>query len=398
MVVLILPVGSAHGWGNCGRGLTRELALRGDVHLIPSRPLRPDNFSSEIEFAFFASLTGRLRELTGPQENWPDRVDHPVIAGVGLSDDFLPYWKKPLGKPTVGYTFIEYGSIRPEALENARRHFDCILTGSSWCTETLKRHGIPTGTVLQGIDPETFSPRPQHRKMLRDHFVVFSGGKFEFRKGQDLVIRAFKVLSERHRDVVLIAAWHNYSQKADVSMIGTKYLTLPPPPAEEERADYRFFVHRLLQANGVDVNRVILIPRRQQETMVSVYHETDIGLFPSRCESGTNLVLMEYMACGKPVIASWVGGHRDIVTDENALIVRSSTPVHYQEAQSPNPPYDWDDPSLDELIEKLEWAYQNRDAVRPLGDRAATDMSQRTWARMAEDVESRLCGRRPLCD
>ena len=39
--------------------------------------------------------------------------------------------------------------------------------------------------------------------------MLFSGGKFEFRKGQDLVLKAFSVLSKKHPDMVLLTAWHN---------------------------------------------------------------------------------------------------------------------------------------------------------------------------------------------
>jgi hypothetical protein len=37
--------------------------------------------------------------------------------------------------------------------------------------------------------------------------VVFSGGKLEHRKGQDLVIRAFVRFVQRHPDAVLVTAW-----------------------------------------------------------------------------------------------------------------------------------------------------------------------------------------------
>ncbi len=39
--------------------------------------------------------------------------------------------------------------------------------------------------------------------------MVFSGGKFELRKGQDVVIRAYRVLQDRHPDVMLVNAWFN---------------------------------------------------------------------------------------------------------------------------------------------------------------------------------------------
>ena len=61
-------------------------------------------------------------------------------------------------------------------------------------------------------------------------------------------------------------------------------------------------------------------PELQRE----LYRNTDVGVFPNRCEGGTNLVLMEYMACGKPVIASCTSGHRDIVSEEMRFLLKRS--------------------------------------------------------------------------
>ena len=45
--------------------------------------------------------------------------------------------------------------------------------------------------------------------MFDDRFVIFSGGKLEYRKGQDIVIAAFKIFQKRHPEALLITAWHN---------------------------------------------------------------------------------------------------------------------------------------------------------------------------------------------
>jgi hypothetical protein len=39
---------------------------------------------------------------------------------------------------------------------------------------------------------------------------------------------------------------------------------------------------------------------------------TDCGLFPNRCEGGTNLVAMEYASIGRPIVANALTGHADI--------------------------------------------------------------------------------------
>lgn len=64
-------------------------------------------------------------------------------------------------------------------------------------------------TVHQGIDPCIFHVAPRSQLWL-NRFVIFSGGKLEYRKGQDIVIAAFKEFHTRHPDALLITAWHNY--------------------------------------------------------------------------------------------------------------------------------------------------------------------------------------------
>jgi hypothetical protein len=47
------------------------------------------------------------------------------------------------------------------------------------------------------------------------------------------------------------------------------------------------------------------------------------------------------------------------------------------------PPRIWHDAELEEVVEKLEWAYQNRERLAVLGARAAQDMTRFTWANTA---------------
>ena len=125
---------------------------------------------------------------------------------------------------------------------------------------------------------------------------------------------------------------------------------------------------RLLAENGMDVSRVVTLVPRANALMPRIYRNSDVGLFPNRCEGGTNLVLMEYMACGKPVVATATTGHGDIVKADNALVV-GTRGVCLHGPDRPGCP--WPEPSLDETVEKLEWVYQHRQEARALGNRAA---------------------------
>lgn len=81
----------------------------------------------------------------------------------------------------------------------------------------------------------------------------------------------------------------------------------------------------LYKINGLNPDKVITLPKKPSFQMPYIYKNTDIGLFPNRCEGGTNLMLMEYMACGKPVIASAQTGHADIIRHNNAFPIETYT-------------------------------------------------------------------------
>jgi glycosyltransferase involved in cell wall biosynthesis len=371
LVYLALPMGTAHGWGVLGRYVTRELARLAPVRLITDR-LEAGLVGDALELA-------ALRALLAPAELQPAgraiELDHPVLQCV-IDAGLTPIRPRLSGRPTVGYTFFENTAFAPASIETARQHYDVLATGSSWCTEILRQHGLDdVRTVVQGIDPTIFHPVEGGREFFADRFVVFSGGKFELRKGQDLVIAAFKILQERHDDVLLVTSWFNQWPATMRTMRASPYIRFEPPSGTVE---FRTLVEGVLAANGIDASRAIHLGLMQNPLMARVYRNSDVGLFPNRCEGGTNLVLMEYMACGGPAIATFASGHRDVLTDDNSLPLRRLRQATVRDANEPAKI--WHDAELEEIVEKLEWAYQNRGRLAELGARAARDMTRFTWA------------------
>ena len=238
------------------------------------------------------------------------RVEYPVLQAI--TDNTLRPWLINLkGTFNAGYTFFEMNVLPPQSIQNGIDKFDMIVTGSKWCEEVLRNHGLNSvTTIIQGIDPQLFNPAHSEKELFKDRFVVFSGGKFEFRKGQDIVIRAYKVLQDRHPDVMLVNAWYNPWPFSMKTMENSPYIN-----CEIMETDYLKAVNGILHANGIDLDRVITVLPKNNAQMARLYKNTDVGLFPNRCEGGTNLVLMEYMACGKPVIGGRSGGVVDAVDD-----------------------------------------------------------------------------------
>jgi glycosyltransferase involved in cell wall biosynthesis len=191
------------------------------------------------------------------------------------------------------------------------------------------------------------------------------------------VIRAFKVLQDRHPDALLITSWFNPWEFSLRTICSSPYIS-----SVSDKTNQQDLVVDLLVQNGIDQSRAIVLPPQPNSLMARIYRNTDVGIFPNRCEGGTNLVLMEYMACGKPVVASYSTGHKDVVNDANALLVRGMRAL--QISQEDKPVAVWDDPNLDETIEQLEFAYQHRDTLHSLGKQAACDLSHMTWTATAD--------------
>lgn len=375
MIYTVLPAGSFYGWGVCGKYLVKELSKISEVRLLTDN-LDIRNLGDELDFRLLKSRLISDRESEIIKTSSASRVDYPVLQCI-TGNTLEPMMPNLRGTKNVGYSFFEDNILPQTSLENGRRFFDLIVTGSSWCEEVLRNHGLQNvRTIIQGIDPTIFNPYYSEKEYFRDLFVIFSGGKFELRKGQDIVIRAFKVLQDKYKDVMLINSWFNFWPVSIKTME-----TSPHIKVSLTSGDYLTTINQILYENGIDIDRVITLPLYPNIMMGRIYRNTDIGLFPNRCEGGTNLVLMEYMACSKPVIASYNSGHKDILTDKNSIKLVDMKPISIKDNNVCRAV--WEEPGLDETIAKLEWAYNNRDSLKEIGKQAGDYLSSMTWEKTA---------------
>lgn len=308
-----LPKGDRHGWGVAGQKILNGLA--------------------------------KLVEI-----GYPTDPKHSLLMAIRGADG-LPMEYLPRGPKNVGYGFIEQGSIAQKHLHNFATYYDTVVCGSSWMQLRMKEIGIQdTRTVLQGVDYEVFKPAEPVKK---DHFTVFSGGKFEFRKGQDFVIAAMRVFMERHKDVHLLASWMNLWPITMHGMTGSRVIDY-----RSVSDDWRTQVLTTMKENGIPLDRVTLAGDGPHESMADFYRQCDVGLFPNRCEAGTNLVMSEAIACGLPVIASPMTGHKDL---------RRVISYWLEEGSECGPDQWWAPFEIDEMLTHLENSYQNRQRARIYG-------------------------------
>jgi glycosyltransferase involved in cell wall biosynthesis len=376
MIYAVLPTGSFHGWGVCGKYIVKELSRVEDVRLV-TEGLDFVNIQDEFDYRLLNSRIVSGEENRQIREGIVTFVDCPVLQNI-VDKSLRPALPTFRGSWNVGYTFFEDNLLSPEYIENGRRFHDVLVTGSSWCEEVLRGYGLTNvRTIIQGVDPTIFNPTHAKKEYLQDMFVLFSGGKFELRKGQDLVIRAFKVLHDRYRDVLLVNSWYNHWAASMQTMNVSPFIRF-----SAQSGEYRAVMNNLLVENGIDLERVITLPPYPNVMMPRIYRNTDVGIFPNRCEGGTNLVLMEYMACGKPVIASYNSGHKDVLTERNSIPLVQMRPLSI--SNNGRPVALWEEPNLEELVSKLDWAYHHRDHLHAIGCQAGEDMGQLGWERTGQ--------------
>lgn len=350
---LVLADRGHYGWGVCSEYLFRELSCMTEVERLT--PEHPDWNNPRLKGVTLHALAGELQTRSFA------RADK-----------------------NCGYTFFE-GRLSKEAVQ-AASCYDRIFVGSSWCQNLMEMAGLSQGKVLiQGIDHEIFSPMEDDANATRSPFVVFSGSKLEYRKGQDLTLAAMKIIQERYRDVHLITLWDNYLENSLDSMRRSSHIRF-----ELEGDDWPKKVAHLCDINGLDPERVFSLEHIKHQDCAEVYRNADLGIFPSRCESGTNLVLMEYMACGKPAIVSATGGHLDVANARNALMLTRLKDVHIDEYYGKSFDGPWQEASVEELVEAIDFAYHHREETRVLGQAALRDMRAFSWRQTAETLLSEI--------
>jgi glycosyltransferase involved in cell wall biosynthesis len=345
-VYLGLIRGDGYGWGVCSRYLIQELSEELDVHV--------------------------LNREDGSDAN--NQLDGTLFQGLA-NHEFLPLFDQARGKQNFAYTFFE-NELTSASMENAKK-YDLVLGGSSWCRDRMLEKGIDNCDILiQGVDTGLFYP--VRRPPPEDKFVIFSGGKFELRKGQDLVLRALKILQEKYADIYLVNCWYNLWPASTRLMEYSRHIRFKYVEGES----WQQVMRRTYMENGLDPDRIITFDLLAQQKQRDLFAQTHIGVFPNRCEGGTNLVLMEYMACAKPVIASHTSGHKDILTSENAIRLTDMQDFNLVDSDGTLVGR-WQEPSLDELVAQIEYAYHHRDAIQRIGSKAGEVLKGFTWKHTA---------------
>lgn len=244
-------------------------------------------------YFFFRSLVNKIRET---YRLFPFDIIYAPWAypdGVGCF-----HIAKTMGIPLVigvlGSDINTYSNyfFRKKMLADALNNCNRVIAVSNALKERVVSIGVKTGNIaviLNGVDINLFRPvdtneiRMKYGLKLDKKYILYVGNLYLV-KGVDYLIKSFKLLSSIQKNVDLI-------------IIG----------------DGRQKSNLLKQVHDDQLEgRVKFLGTKRHEEISSWINCCDLFVLPSISEGCPN-VLLEAMACGKPIVASNIGGIPEII-------------------------------------------------------------------------------------
>jgi glycosyltransferase involved in cell wall biosynthesis len=349
----IAPVGKT-GYGIFSTNFLSALKkLDIDINVIPT-------YMEEIPLA-----DKGIKELIDLKST--DILDADVIIKTCISNpsDIIGFH----GKKRIYYTLLEADRIPPYWVR-ALNTVDEVWTMSEWGKKSFIDSGVKTPIkVMQGgVDLNIFNPNREPLFPKSDKFRFLFVGKWQRRKGVDVLCKAFAEEFSADEDVELFLA-------CDSIKIYTPNYNI-----------FEALFNLKLGANRANIRIVQGILDNYQD-MGRYYTSADCFVNPTRGE-GWNLPLIEAMASGLPCITTNWSAHTEYTNEDNCILLDK------YKLEKANDTFlefgNWAEPNIDELKQKMRWVFENREEAQKIGDKAADDMQGWTWDKAAKKVKKRL--------
>ena len=251
----------------------------------------------------------------------------------------------------VGYAPMDsYGWIG--CLDETANYWDAIISYTEFGAHEFVKGGIykPIAVIPHGVTPGQFYPmdRNECRRKLglkEDIFIVFNGNRNQFRKRQDITIKAFAKFAVNKPEAQL-------------------YLHMG---LKDQGWDLMGVFAREMSKVGLDPNgRIIMTtqsdgpPNVSVEMLNTIYNACDVGVNTCKGE-GWGLVNFEHAACGVPQVVPDHTSCKEIFEGYGELIRCDHVDVDTNYAR------EMPCPSSDHLAEILEDLYQSPDRRARVG-------------------------------
>ena len=352
---LFTPINSL-GYGIVGVNLFKVLSQHIDVALfsIGNIHLETDELAPTVQEA-----VNKGRIFNGFNEAPCLKIwhEHDLSTHIGNGQQYA-------------FPFFEINKLDQTRI-NHLSSMDTIIVASQWAKDVIINNGqisTPVKVVPLGVDPEIFTYKSQP---VNDVCVFLNCGKWEKRKGHDILLEMFKKAFPNENNVAL---W-----------------MMPSNPFLSNKNRYEW--ERYYNSDS-RVKIIEHLPTHKE--VANVMSLSYCGIFPSRAE-GWNLELLEMMAMGKYVITTNYSAHTQFCDSNNSKLITINNLEKAEDAVFfTNSIGEWaslDGQPFDQGVEYLRYYYEQWKSDPTIKNEEGIKTAQQlSWTNTAQQLEGVIYG------
>lgn len=269
----------------------------------------------------------------------------------------------------IGFPIFELDNFNEIELHHLNS-LDRIFVCSEWARQVIiDRVNISpdkVNVIPLGVDSNIFKKKEVDIQDSNDT-IFFNCGKWEVRKGHDIISEAFcKAFTEKDNVQLWMMCQNPFNSPSEESRWKDRYKSCPLS------------------------SKIRLLDRVEtQDEVYNIMSSTTCGVFPARAE-GWNLELLEMMACNKPVITTNYSAHTEFCTEDNSFLV----PIDEEEMAYDGKWFNGEvgkwarlgDRQVSKLAEHMKFVHENSIKTNPQGVETAKSYSWRNSAKKIREV------------
>lgn len=338
------------GYGIASLNILKELVKISNVGYIP---IGHPSVSSKEEYEIIQSLLDQSDNLD---------ISAPTIK-IWHQFDLAMHFGK--GK-YYGFPFFELDKFNSWEIKCLSVP-DTLFVSSKWAKQIIESNNIktPTEVIPLGVDTSIFRHDAFSNTIYSNSnkYIFLNIGKWEVRKGHDILYKLFQQAFPNEKDVEL---WILASE------LTNSYST--PEQLQEWKKLYSNDP-RIKISNGAQSHKDI----------AQIMSQANCGIFPSRAE-GWNLELLEMMAMDKPVIATDYSAHTEFCNNKNCYLIDITETESAHDGKAFYGQGQWaklGNNQYDQIIEHMRYVYKNQIKTNSEGMKTAKKFS---WKNSANKI------------
>ena len=241
----------------------------------------------------------------------------PSAPDLLIHHDFETHFSEfqpPHGTPSIAVRTWDFGPLPRAWADKINAEYRQYWAHTEWIAQQARVAGVDPErirVVPHGIDRQVFTPDgPRYDLPTKKRQAFLFVGGMSFRKGTDILLRAWRKAFTASDDVVLVLKDHSNDlfYRDDTVRRALADLTADPGAAD------------VIHIDG-------FLPETE---LASLYRACDVAVFPYRAE-GFCIPILECMACGTPAIVPRFGACLDFCNADTSSftdVKRIHIPVH----------------------------------------------------------------------